>query len=240
MCPFALSLFIATGALYVYSLKQQKQQNKKTSDTDSTTTSQPLPSCQVVFVLGGPGAGKGTQCQLLQERIGWIHLSAGDLLRAERKKGGPTSDLINSKIAAGQIVPAAITVGLLKKAMLEEAYSVNSTAKEQNTKFLIDGFPRSEGNVTAWKEQMSVHRVEFVLNFECPEEVLVGRLLERGQASGRSDDQIDVIRKRFQTHMRECKPIVDLYEQQNRVRVIQSDQPVEDVYKQVVAHLKGL
>lgn len=177
---------------------------------------------------------KGTQCELLKERLGWAHLSAGDLLRAERLKGGPTADLINSKIAAGQIVPAEITVGLLQQGMEEE------NARSGCTKFLIDGFPRSEGNVTAWEENMKKHRVEFVLNLECPEEVLVGRLLERGQTSGRNDDQIDVIRKRFQTFQEECKPIVDMYSKQGMVRTVQSDQSVDAVYEEVSAFFQGL
>jgi UMP-CMP kinase len=170
----------------------------------------------------------------LQQRLGWAHLSAGDLLRAERQQGGPTADLINTKIAAGQIVPAEITVGLLQRGMM------NVFQSTQCTKFLIDGFPRSEGNVTVWDEHMKEHKVEFVLNFECPEEVLVGRLLERGQTSGRIDDEIDVIRLRFQTFQKECKPIVDMYSQKNMVRTIQSDQAVELVYDQVAALFKDL
>lgn len=215
----SLSLFVATAVLYTWGLQQKKKEKQQ------------LPPCQVVFVLGGPGAGKGTQCSLLQERKGWAHLSAGDLLRAERKRGGPVADLINNKIKAGQIVPAHITVGLLESAMRET---------KTTTRFLIDGFPRSEGNVTAWQEQMSHHKVEFVLNLECPEEVLVGRLLERGQTSGRSDDQIDVIRKRFQTFQKECKPIVEMYDQQNKVRTILSDKPVEDVYQEIALLFQDL
>lgn len=171
---------------------------------------------------------------MLKERKGWAHLSAGDLLRAERKRGGPTADLINSKINAGQIVPAEITVALLQQGMEEEH------AQNGCTKFLIDGFPRSQGNVTAWEQNMKQHVVEFVLNLECPEEVLVGRLLERGQTSGRNDDQIDVIRKRFHTFQEECKPIVDMYSQKNMVRTIQSDQPIDDVYEEVVELFQGL
>jgi UMP-CMP kinase len=177
---------------------------------------------------------KGTQCQLLKERTGWAHLSAGDLLRAERKSGGPMADLINSKINAGQIVPAEITCGLLQKGM-EAEFAAGGC-----TKFLVDGFPRSQGNVTAWESTMSHHIIEFVLNLECPEEVLVGRLLERGQTSGRKDDEIDVIRKRFQTFQKECKPIVDLYTKKNMVRTIQSDQSVEAVYEEVSALFQTL
>ena len=97
------------------------------------------PRPRVVFVLGGPGAGKGTQCELAKNQLGWAHLSAGDLLRAERKKGGETADLINGIIVAGGIVPSEITAGLLAKEMA----AVAATSGRKN--FLIDGFPRNQG-----------------------------------------------------------------------------------------------
>lgn len=250
LCPFSLALFLASATAYaVYTKRKGKTSNE---DSGSIPTKE-LASCQVVFVLGGPGAGKGTQCQLLQERLTatpdaatatskpdtkatsqWIHLSAGDLLRAERQKNGPMATTINDAISAGRIVPAEITVQLLQNAM-QEASTAHGC-----TKFLIDGFPRSEGNVQLWEQKMKHHKVEFVLNLECPEEVLVGRLLERGQTSGRSDDQIDVIRKRFHTFQDECKPIVEMYSKQNMVRTIPADQPVEAVYEQIAALFQGL
>jgi UMP-CMP kinase len=195
-----------------------------------------MPVCQVVFVLGGPGAGKGTQCQLLTERHAgqWAHLSAGDLLRAERGAGGPLGDLINAKIASGALVPSSITVRLLENAMAKAAFPQDGGGGI--TKFLIDGFPRSFENMDAWTDTMRHHSILFVLHFECPEEVLVGRLLERGQTSGRNDDTIDVIRKRFQTFQQETMPIVeDLEKRGTTVHKIASDQSVEQVYTRTVA-----
>merc|ERR1712217_484321 len=74
----------------------------------------------VVFVLGGPGAGKGTQCSNLVKDFGVVHLSAGDLLRAERNSGSADAELINNYIKEGKIVPVEITVGLIKRAMRKE------------------------------------------------------------------------------------------------------------------------
>jgi UMP-CMP kinase len=68
-------------------------------------------------VLGGPGSGKGTQCAKIVEKYGFVHLSAGDLLRAERNSGSKDAELINNIIIAGEIVPVEITVKLIKKAM---------------------------------------------------------------------------------------------------------------------------
>jgi len=68
----------------------------------------------VIFILGGPGSGKGTQCQLLNENYKFHHLSAGDLLRAERKKeGSENGALIQKYIDEGKIVPSQITIALL-------------------------------------------------------------------------------------------------------------------------------
>lgn len=232
-CPFSIGMFIGTTLLVSHWTRQANKAAKSTSDS-----SESLPPCQIVFVLGGPGAGKGTQCQLLEKRLegdgcgSWKHLSAGDLLRAERKSGGELGDLINEKIANGQLVPSSITVKLLENAMIA-AYA----ASPKTTNFLIDGFPRGVENREAWEATMGrTHSLKFVLNFECPEEVLVGRLLERGQSSGRSDDTIEVIRKRFHTHQKECMPIVEAYTKSGvTVHQIASDKTVEEVYKSVRA-----
>jgi UMP-CMP kinase len=81
-----------------------------------------------------------------------------------------------------------------------------------------------------------MQQVEFILNLECPEEVLMGRLLERGRTSGRADDQaLDVIRKRFVTARVETSPILERYRSQGKVKTVLSDKPVEAVYQEVAA-----
>ena len=168
-CPLTWGLFLGTAALMI----RHKRKQAKISATPAT----PLPPCEVVFVLGAPGTGKGTQCERLENRLvdvelnrTWKHLSAGDLLRAERDAGtGPMADLIRSKIQAGEIVPSSITVKLLENAMA----AAHQESKGSITHFLIDGFPRSHENMSAWEDAMgAVHTIKFVLNFECPEEVL--------------------------------------------------------------------
>ena len=87
----------------------------------------------VVFVLGGPGAGKGTQCANLVRDYGFQHLSAGDLLRAEQARpGSEFGELIKGYIKDGKIVPMEVTVALLENAMRDGI-------EKGNTKFLIDG-----------------------------------------------------------------------------------------------------
>lgn len=228
-CPFSLAVFLGTAAYVTVQKRQAKRSDKSsTSSSSASNSTSTLPPCQVVFVLGGPGAGKGTQCALLEERLkGWAHLSTGDLLRAERQKGGALGDEINQYIAKGELVPSQVTCRLLQQAMTEV---YRQTGK---TKFMIDGFPRSFANAQVWAETMSTHSVEFVLNLECPEEVLIGRLLHRGQTSGRADDTIDVIRKRFATNQKETAPVVERYEKEGKLLTVLSDKAVEEVYKEV-------
>mmetsp|Transcript_8964 Transcript_8964/g.15576 ORF Transcript_8964/g.15576 Transcript_8964/m.15576 type:complete len:244 (-) Transcript_8964:103-834(-) len=224
-CPFSIALFAGTAFSYVRYLKSTM------SKEESTSSDEPF---RVVFVLGGPGAGKGTQCQLLSDNLGWAHLSAGDLLRAERKKeGSPLAEIINKNIAEGKIVPSEITVTLIKNAM-EELRS-----EKGQLKFLVDGFPRSEGNVNSWKEVVGEKaQIECVLFFECPEDILTSRLLERAKTSGRNDDNIDVIRKRFATYRDESMPIIKMYETEGKVKKIIADKSIEEVYKEVESILK--
>lgn len=120
---------------------------------------------QVVFVLGGPGAGKGTQCSNIVSKFGFVHLSAGDLLRAERNE--PDSrygELIDTHIKNGTIVPVEITCKLIQNAM--EASAAN--------RFLIDGFPRNKDNMVGWDTTIG-DQVDllFVLFLDCPENVCI-------------------------------------------------------------------
>ena len=126
---------------------------------------------KVLFVLGGPGAGKGTQCEKLSAEYGMIHLSAGELLREERLSGSSDGVLIESYLKEGKIVPVQITLDLLRKAM--EAKNCN--------RYLVDGFPRNWDNIEGWETCMpGVCTVEAVLFIDYPEEELQRRLLSRG------------------------------------------------------------
>jgi UMP-CMP kinase len=195
----------------------------------------------VLFVLGGPGAGKGTQCERLVAAYGFTHLSAGDLLRAEQDRpGSQYGELIKTYIKDGLIVPMEVTIVLLENAMREAMSSSSSatsstTAKKGNNKFLIDGFPRKFDQAVKFEE--AVCRAKFVLFYDCPEEEMERRLLQRGKTSGRSDDNADSIRKRFHTFVETSMPVVEYYEKQDRVARIRADVPPDDVYRTTQAEL---
>ncbi|XP_049877064.1 UMP-CMP kinase [Pectinophora gossypiella] len=181
---------------------------------------------EVVFVLGAPGAGKGTQCTYISKEYGFVHLSAGDLLREERQRpGSEYGEMIEEKIRNGQIVPVEVTCSLLHKAM----------QKSGKSRFLIDGFPRNKDNLEGWERTMSDKtKLLFVLFFECSQSMCTERCLGRGAAgSGRSDDNLDSLKKRFNTYLNDTMPIIQHYEAQGLVRKIDAEKCPDEVFEKV-------
>lgn len=182
---------------------------------------------RVIFVLGGPGVGKGTQCSVLTqttESSSYVHLSAGDLLRAERSRpDSPYASIINHNIQQGTIVPYQITINLLEAAMKEHEGHCDF--------FLIDGFPRNISQGIAFEEQ--VFPCSALLFFDCPEEILITRLQKRSQTSGRDDDNVEAIRKRLVTYNQETLPVFDHYDAQGKVYKIDCNDTVEAITSKV-------
>ena len=188
----------------------------------------PSPQPNVVFVLGGPGAGKGTMCELAEIQLGWTHLSTSDLLRAEQEAGGPTTAIIKEYISAGKLVPNEIVVRLLKDAMER---TIRTTGKRN---FLIDGFPRSLSNLEAWYEVFGREaELPTMLYFECPFAVLEQRILGRARYSGRADDNVEAMKLRFNTFKEETLPTVELFKSKGKCSDIDTSQDRETVYSLV-------
>jgi len=190
----------------------------------------------VVFVLGGPGAGKGTQCARLVRDYGFTHLSAGDLLRAEQDRpGSQFGALIKDCIRNGAIVPMEVTVQLLENAMTERlraAAAAPSPAAQgaRTARFLVDGFPRKMDQAERFEQ--AVCRARVVLFFDCPEDEMQRRLLERGKTSGRADDNAESITKRFRTFVETSMPVVDAFEKEGRVIRVDATPAPDAVYAQ--------
>ncbi|MFP6764004.1 MAG: nucleoside monophosphate kinase [Planctomycetaceae bacterium] len=193
---------------------------------------QPCPRPNVLFVLGGPGAGKGTMCELAESQLGWTHLSTGDLCRAERQAGGPNAATIEEYVTAGKLVPNEIIVTLLRDAI----ETVTRTTGKNN--FLLDGFPRSLSNLECWCE-FSGREAELpkLLYFECPYDVLEQRILGRAKYTGRIDDNIESLKLRFDTFKAETLPTVELFKNKNRCVVVDTSQDRQAVYELVVTNL---
>ncbi|KAL9603371.1 MAG: hypothetical protein Q9219_001233 [cf. Caloplaca sp. 3 TL-2023] len=195
-------------------------------------------STSVIFVLGGPGAGKGTQCANLVRDYGFRHLSAGDLLRKEQDR--PDSEfgsMIKEYIADGKIVPMEVTVQLLENAMTDHINSRGQEEGAEGARFLIDGFPRKMDQ--ALKFEASVCPSQFTLFFDCPETVLQQRLLNRGKTSGRADDNAESIKKRFRTFVETSMPVVDYFRGEGKVEQVEAIEGPEEVYEVVKRRMGG-
>lgn len=164
---------------------------------------------QVIFVCGGPGSGKGTNCTRLKDEFGFIHLSTGDLLRAEVKGETKLGLQLKSIMQEGKLVPDEISIGLLKNAMLEN---------QDCNRFLIDGFPRSVKQAIAFEKDVA--EAAMVLNFDCSPETMTERIMERGKTSGRSDDNAETIKKRLDTFFEQTAPVVDYYKPIGKLRSV--------------------
>ncbi|KAF9144155.1 hypothetical protein BGX30_013598 [Mortierella sp. GBA39] len=181
-----------------------------------------LKDTTVIFVLGGPGAGKGTQCANLVRDFGFVHLSAGDLLREEQQRpGSQYGELIKTYIREGNIVPMEVTIALLENAMLASGQK----------RFLIDGFPRKMDQAMKFEEQVVPSK--FTLYFECPEEVMLRRLMKRGETSGRADDNIESIKKRFRVFTETSYPVIEHYKKDNKVHTVSCVDAPDAVYANV-------
>ena len=193
---------------------------------------EPCPAPNIVFVLGGPGAGKGTMCELAQTQLGWTHLSTGDLCRAEMEAGGENAAAIEKLLADGKLVSDEIVVRLLKDSM------ETTTRTTGNRNFLLDGFPRSLSNMEEWYRVFGRDtELPKMLYLECPYDVLEQRILGRAKYSGRNDDNIESMKLRFETFKAETLPTVELFRSKDKCIEIDTGRDRNAVYEDVVKHL---
>jgi len=185
----------------------------------------------VIFVLGGPGVGKGTQCDKLVKDFDFVHLSAGDLLREEqRREGSQYGQLIGDYIREGKIVPSEVTVRLLENAIRDTLANPRDAVgwEDGRGRFLVDGFPRQMDQAHAFDEEVCLSA--YVLFFTCTEEVMLQRLLERGKTSGREDDNVESAKKRFRTYTMTTMPVIDHYRSLNKTVEIDATRTIDEVY----------
>ncbi|KAG6748265.1 hypothetical protein POTOM_048181 [Populus tomentosa] len=159
----------------------------------------------VVFVLGGPGSGKGTQCPKIVEHFGFRHLCAGDLLQAEIESESENGTMIQNFKKEGKIVPSEITVKLLQQAMQQ------SDNKRLSLMVRI--------------------KPEFVLFFDCPEEELTKRILNRNQ--GRVDDSFETVGKRLKVYFESTLPVINYYNSKSKVQKIDAQRSIDEVFEDV-------
>lgn len=163
-----------------------------------------------IVLFGPPGAGKGTQAEVLKVKYQLVHISTGDVFRYNIKNQTELGTLAKSYMDKGHLVPDDVTIKMLN-AEVEKNPEANG--------FVFDGFPRTAAQAEAlailMEEKSS--QINAMVALEVDDEVLVGRLLERGKTSGRADDADEaIIRERVAEYYRKTDILKDFYKGKDR------------------------
>ena len=184
------------------------QQGRNLPDIYTLVNEDNLKNMKNIVIFGAPGSGKGTQSDLLIEKYGLGHISTGDVLRSEIKKGTELGKTAASYIDKGQLIPDALMVDILA--------SVYDSFGTDHPGVIFDGFPRTIPQAEALKKMLEErgHRIAAMIELDVPEEELMTRLIKRGQESGRSDDNAETIKKRLDVYHNQTSPLIEWYEKE--------------------------
>lgn len=206
-----------------------------------------------LIIFGPPGAGKGTQARLLEERRGLTQISTGDILREAMKKETPLGKKAKSYVDEGELVPDEIVRDLAEQAIADEAYD----------DFVLDGYPRTTQQAEWLTTFLNENDVPLhgVLSLQVPDEVIVRRLSRRRvhKETGetyhldhdpppddvdsdliiqRSDDQPETVRNRIDVYREETEPLEAYYEERDTLVAIDGVGDIEEVYQRIVRVLE--
>jgi adenylate kinase len=147
-----------------------------------------------IWVVGGPGSGKGLLCSRLVSECGVSHVSCGDMLREEVVRGTPLGRQVAEIMQRGELVSSRTIIALLRRRMREFP----------GRRLLLDGFPRSRQNAVDFADHCG--HPELALVLVCPEATMVDRILARAETEGRADDNIDTALARIETFRAQGEP----------------------------------
>ncbi len=183
-----------------------------------------------LIILGPPGAGKGTQAARIGARLGIPSVSTGDIFRANIKNRTELGQRVEAVLASGGYVPDEVTNAIVADRL---------TWQDAARGFLLDGYPRTSGQVAALDEMLAGtgHRLDAVLELTVDEEAVVGRLLSRAALEGRSDDTEEVIRERQAIYRRETAPLAEQYASRGLLVQVDGMGEVDEVTERILAAL---
>jgi len=213
----------------------------------------------VVLLLGGPGAGKGTQARFLAGVLGLPHVASGDLLREHRRLGTPLGQTARQYMDRGDLVPDGLVIDMIVERL---------DHPDANRGVLLDGFPRTRAQAEALDERLvtlgAVMRVALYL--DVPEAILVDRLADRWMCQGcqatyhtrfappqvegtcdtcgeplfqRADDRHEVVENRVSVYMRDTLPVVEYYTQSGKLRRVDGNREIHGVRAELCMGLGG-
>jgi len=180
--------------------------------------------------MGPPGAGKGTQAQVVAERFEIPAISTGDIFRANVSQGTELGVEAKRYMDAGEYVPDSVT-NLMVRHRIDEP--------DAEKGFLLDGYPRTLAQVDELDGMIKFtgHRLDAVVVLTVDAEELVRRLTERAESEGRSDDTEDVVRRRQEVYAEQTKPLIEVYRERGLVHEVDGIGEVDEVSQRILDSL---
>ena len=188
-----------------------------------------------IVIFGAPGSGKGTQSDKLIDHYKLFHISTGDVLRDNIKRGTELGKTAKGYIDQGQLVPDELIIDILAQVLDDNKEKIQEGV-------IFDGFPRTIPQAEALEQLLADRgtQIDAVVGLEVPEEELIKRILLRGQQSGRSDDNEETARKRLDTYHNQTSPLKAYYEEQGKYRAINGLGTIDGIFDLIKESLDNL
>lgn len=186
-----------------------------------------------IVLFGAPGCGKGTQAARLKEKYGINHVSTGEIIRNEIRRGTELGRKVAHCIELGQLAPDEVVTGIV-----EEYVKANPDCAGN----IFDGYPRTTNQAECFDAILSDngHQVDIMIYMDVPEEELVSRILLRGKESGRADDASEeVIRNRIATYKAQTAVVADYYASQGKYAAIDGHGTMDEVFDRICAVIES-
>jgi len=183
-----------------------------------------------LIIFGSPGAGKGTQANLIASKYDLTHLSSGDILRQAVASGDELSQKIQEFQKRGELVPDELIIKIFQDYL----------AKLNCQNFILDGYPRTLAQAISLDKFLQEKPITAVISLELPEEEAIKRIILRGESSGRIDDNETVAKKRLAVYSEQSLPLLDYYGKQGKVANIDGRPKIEDIFVKISAALDQL
>ncbi|MFZ5940098.1 MAG: adenylate kinase [Bacteroidota bacterium] len=180
-----------------------------------------------IVLFGPPGSGKGTQSEKLIAKYKLVHISTGDLLRAELAAKTELGLKAKAIMDRGELVSDEIVIGMIRKKLEEHL---------EGPGFIFDGFPRTVAQARALRNALTDfdERVSYMISLEVPKEELISRLLKRGEQTGRSDDNLETIKNRIDVYEQQTSPVINYYQKMRKYSPVEGLGTIDDIFNRIV------
>ncbi|MDR1055512.1 MAG: adenylate kinase [Prevotellaceae bacterium] len=184
-----------------------------------------------LVLFGPPGSGKGTQAAKLVENYNFVHLSTGDVLREEMRKGTPVGLEAKTLIDRGELVPDEVVIEIIRSRIK----GLNNVEG-----FIFDGFPRTTRQAEELDKMLEEEgmAIDLMITFDVDEDVIISRILERGKDSGRADDQNpEIIKNRIKIYHDQTVVVAHHYRKQNKYASVNNMGTIDETFSKLSKHI---